>query len=66
LIRVKDLEYKEECCCCGCSTITVLANDSVEPVLKIAGLRNGKEVYKRLRDAMDTRHQRSMIQFDQK
>jgi len=65
-MRVKDIEYQEECCCCGCSTITVLANDMVEPVLKIVGLRNGKEVYKRLRDAMDTRHQRTLVQFDQK
>jgi len=54
LIRVKDMEFKGACCCCGsCSTITIMSTDTTSPTLLIKGIPNGKQVYEGIRNAVN-------------
>jgi len=63
LIRVKDIAYSQQCCCCGCTTITIWSSDETSPLLKIRGLFKGQEIYKRLRDAIEAKHNRARLEL---
>jgi hypothetical protein len=53
MIRVKDIEYKPGCCCCGaCGTIVIMSSDETSPTVNLSGIPNGQEVYGKIRDAM--------------
>lgn len=64
LIRVKDMTFNGNCCCGCCGVITLLTSDTTTPTLLIKGVPNGKQVYERLRNAVDkaTRGARIEIQ----
>jgi len=63
LIRVKDLSYKGACCSC-CGTITCITSDTTTPTLLIRGIPGVKDVFEKLRNAIDkvTRGARLEIQ----
>jgi len=52
LIRVTDVEYKGTCCCTCCGRIIVYSSDETNPLIYINGIANGKEVFRKLRDAV--------------
>lgn len=65
LLRVKDIAYKQECCCCGCcGTITVYSSDETTPELQIRGVPNGKRVYQQIRDAVGRLHNNAKLEID--
>jgi len=53
LLRVKDIEFRGGCCCCGCcGTIHIMSTDTTSPELFISGIPDGKTVYHKIRDAV--------------
>jgi len=52
--RVKDVGYSQTCfdACCGYGTIVLDTNDTSVSQLTIRGVKNSRELYAKLRDAM--------------
>lgn len=66
MIRVKDLAYSQTCCCCcACGTIVVYSTDTTCPEMRIKGIRNGREVYQRLRNAVNRTQGRGRLELSQ-
>jgi len=64
LVRVKDMQFQGGCPCCStCSTIIVYSSDETSPILKIAGIPNGKQVFHDLRDAVTKCQSNAAIEF---
>merc|ERR1712146_354667 len=64
LIRVKDISYKQSCCCGCCGSIHVQSSDQTTPDLYLSGLPNGREIYGRLRDAVTSVHSNAKLEID--
>jgi len=66
LVRVKDIHYDQRACCCCCDccgVITLLSADVTSPQLEIQGLPNSRDVYSKLRDAVDAKTKRAQIEI---
>ncbi len=61
LIRIEDIRY-DSFCCCSCGTITVIAHDVDTPKLFLSGIPNGKEVYEKLRNSINSLQQSGRTQ----
>mmetsp|Transcript_14367 Transcript_14367/g.15931 ORF Transcript_14367/g.15931 Transcript_14367/m.15931 type:complete len:128 (-) Transcript_14367:96-479(-) len=65
LLRVKDISYKEACCCCGaCGEIVIYSSDTTDAELHIRGIPNGKKVYKALRTILSQIHANAKLELD--
>mmetsp|Transcript_21754 Transcript_21754/g.37084 ORF Transcript_21754/g.37084 Transcript_21754/m.37084 type:complete len:116 (+) Transcript_21754:43-390(+) len=64
LIRVKDIQYKQTCCCGCCGSIHLQSTDQTTPDLYISGLPDARNVYGRLRDAVTAVHSNAKLEID--
>lgn len=49
LIKIRDISYASTCCC---GIITVFSSDVSSPEIKLIGLPNSKDIYTKMRDAI--------------
>jgi len=64
LIRVRDLNYAGGCCQ-SCGTITIYSSDETDPELRISGIPNSKDVYQKIRDAVNKATSNARIEIQQ-
>jgi len=64
LLKVKDLTYHDPCCCSCCATLTIYSQDPTNPILKITGIPNAKEIYHQIRDSVLKKQQGTNVQLN--
>jgi WW domain/NAD:arginine ADP-ribosyltransferase len=62
LLRVKDVMFEKKTF--GSDVITVVSTDVISPILKIVGIKNARDVFHKLRDAVAQIHSNAKLELD--